>query len=214
MIVRANLSCRLYRLLLVAYPYQFRQEYGFQMEQLFRDRYRDEACRNRLAIISYWFTTLVDLVLSAAREHSDNWGKDRHLMNNLRRDATALLGIIVILAAAFALHRWIVISGRSGAGSSIFFLGFALDAFVTAGVIGNLIVFLLVKVTRWDSLRIALWTLLIVHATLLTIIAIIGPRIGGPFSIGPPLIGYVVSFAFWFGLHWVWRSMRPAVPSS
>ena len=184
------------------------------MEQLFRDRYRDEACRNRLAIISYWFTTLVDLVLSAAREHSDNWGKDRHLMNNLRRDATALLGIIVILAAAFALHRWIVISGRSGAGSSIFFLGFALDAFVTAGVIGNLIVFLLVKVTRWDSLRIALWTLLIVHATLLTIIAIIGPRIGGPFSIGPPLIGYVVSFAFWFGLHWVWRSMRPAVPSS
>jgi hypothetical protein len=183
------------------------------MVQVFQDRYRDEVSRNKLAILGYWFSTLGDLVSTAIKEHGENFGKDSRLMNNLRRDAIALLGIIVILVAALALHRWIVISGRSGAGSSFFFLGYVLDAMVTAGVIGNLIVFLLVKVTKWDSLRIALWTFVIVHATLLTIIAILGPRIG-PFSIGPPLIGYVVSFVFWFGLHWFWRSMRPEVANS
>lgn len=135
-------------------------------------------------------------------------------MNNLRRDVIALLGTIVIIGVALFLHRWMVSSGRSGGVSSILPVGFALDAFVTAGILGNLIVFLLVKVTKWDSLRIALWTLLIVHAALLTIIAIMGPRLGGPFSFGPVLIGYVVSFVVWFGLHWVWRSMRPEVTTS
>ena len=184
------------------------------MTQAFRDRYRDEASRrHKSAIISYWFAVLCDLAVTATKEHGQNFGKDGRLMNSLRRDVIALLGTIVILVAALALHRWIVISGRSGAASSIYYLGFVLDAMVTAGVLGNLIVFLLVKVTKRDSLRIALWTFVIVHATLLTIIAIIGPRIG-PFSIGPPLIGHVVSFAFWFGLHWAWRSMRPQVASS
>ena len=176
------------------------------MVLVFRDRYRDEVSRNRhLALVNYWFHTLLDLMVTATKEHGENFGKDRRLMNSPRRDAIALLGTIVILVAALALHRWIVISGRSGVVSSIFYLGYALDAMVTAGVVGNLIVFLLVKATKWDSLRIALWTFVIVHATLLTIIAILGPRIG-PFSIGPPMIGYVVSFAFWFGLHWAWRS--------
>ncbi|HEX6730753.1 MAG TPA: hypothetical protein VF074_12100 [Pyrinomonadaceae bacterium] len=180
--------------------------------QVFQDRYRDEVSRNKLALAGYWFSTLVDLVVTALKEHGESFGKDRRLMNNLRRDAIALVGTIVIIAVALFFHRWIVVSGSGGV-SPIFFFGFALDAIVTTGILGNLIVFLLVKATKWDSLRIALWTFLIVHATLLTIIAIIGPRIG-PFSIGPPLIGYLVSFVFWFGLHWAWRSMRPEVVSS
>ena len=52
----AHLSCRIYRLLLIAYPSDFRDEYGPLMAQLFRDRYRDEAKRKqKLAIVSYWF---------------------------------------------------------------------------------------------------------------------------------------------------------------
>jgi hypothetical protein len=192
----------------MAYPYEFRHEYGIQMVQVFRDRFRDEVSRNKLAIVSYWISTLVDLVFTAMKEHGENFGKDRRLMNNLRRDAIALLGIVGIIVATFAMHRWILNYGRS---SSILFIGYALDALVSTGIVGNLIVFLLVKVTKWDSLRIALWTLLIVHATLVIIIAIIGPRLGPPFSLGPVLIGYVVSFVFWFGLHWAWRSMRPEV---
>lgn len=207
-----NLSVQVYKLLLAAYPHEFRREYSSQMVQVFRDQYRDEVRRNKpFAIINYWWNTLVDLGFTALREHGANFGKDR-LMNNLRREVIALLGTIVVLVAALVLHRWIVISGRSGA-ASLFFLGYVLDAMVTAGIFGNLIVFLLVKVTKWDSLRIALWTFLIVHATLLIVIAIIGPRIG-QFSIGPPLIGYVVSFVFWLGLHWAWRATRPEAVTS
>jgi hypothetical protein len=75
---------------------------------------------------------------------------------------------------------------------------------VTTGVIGNLIIFLLVKTTKRDSFRIALWTFLVVHAALATLIAIIGPRIGGAFS-GPILLAYVLSLVFWVGIHWAWQ---------
>jgi hypothetical protein len=184
------------------------------MVQVFQDRYRDELSRNKLAILGYWFSTIVDLAVTAVEEHGEKFRKDRRLMTRLRRDAIALIGTIVIIGAALFMHRWIVINGRSGDLTSILPVGFALDAFVTAGVVSNLVIFLLVKVTKWDSLRIALWTFLIVHSTLLIVIAILGPRIGPQISFGPVLIGYVVSFVLWFGLHWAWRSMRPEVASS
>lgn len=207
----ANLSWRIYRLLLVAYPSEFRSKYGVQMVQVFRDCYRREASRNRyLTIVSYWFRTLVDLVITASKEHSENFGKDRYLMNNLRRDILALLGCTGIVVLAVVLLNY----GRSHQVPSILFLGYALDAIATTGIIGNLVVFLLVKLTKWDSLRIALWTLLIIHVVPVVGLAIAGSKIDPQFSFAPVLIGYVVSFAFWFGLHWAWRSMRPAVANS
>jgi hypothetical protein len=75
---------------------------------------------------------------------------------------------------------------------------------VTVGVIGNLIVFLLVKTTRLNPLRIALWTFLVVDAVLVVLLAITVGRSDPQFRLGSVLIGYVVSFLFWFGLHWMW----------
>ena len=69
----ADLSCRIYKLLLITYPSAFRREYGHQMQQVFRDCYRDEVRRNNnLAIAGYWIRTLLDLVLTAIKEHSEN----------------------------------------------------------------------------------------------------------------------------------------------
>ena len=209
--MRAHLSSRIYQMLLVAYPSEFRREYGCQMVQVFRDRYRDEARRNRhWAIAAYWFRTLSDLVVTATKEHSDKLGKDRQIMNNMRRDIIALVGTVVIIVAALALLSY----GRSHEVSSILAVGRVLDAIVTAGVLGNLIVFLLVKFTKWNSLRIALWTFLVVHAVLMITVAVIGPQVDPQFRFGPILIAYVVSFLFWFGLHWAWRSTRPEIASS
>ena len=206
-----NLSRRIYKLLLIAYPAEFRHEYGAEMAQVFRDRYHYEAQRNRhLAILAYWFRTVVDLVVTATKEHSENFGKDRYLMNNLRRDIVALLGCTGIVLAALVLLRY----GISHEVSSILVLGKVLDAVVTTGIIGNLIVFILVKVTKRNSLRIALWTFLIVHVVLVFVLSIIGSRVEPQFSLGSIIIAYVVSFLFWFGLHWAWRSMRPEVVSS
>jgi hypothetical protein len=63
----------------------------------------------------------------------------------------------------------------------------------------------LIKTTRHDSFRIALWSFLVVHAGLAVVIAIIGPRLEPQFRFGPILLAYVVSFLFWVGLHWAWQ---------
>ena len=194
-----DLSCRVYRLLLLAYPSAFRREYGHQMQQVFRDCYRDETRRNNVA--GYWIRTLLDLVLTAIKEHNDNLRKDHTIMTNLRRDIVSIVGCTAIIVTAFALLSY----GRAHEVSSILVFGRVLDAIVTTGIIGNLIVFLLVKITRWHSLRIALWTFVVVHVVPVIILAIIGPRIEAQFRLGPILVAYALSFFFWFGLHWAWH---------
>ena len=69
-----NLSCRIYRVLLAAYPSDFRREYGQSMLQVFRDSSRDAAMRSRkVATANFWFTILYDLVVSAAKQHLENF---------------------------------------------------------------------------------------------------------------------------------------------
>ena len=65
-----NISCKLYGLLLLAYPPEFRSEYGGQMLQVFRDCYRAEARSGWLP--GFWFRTLLDLVMTAAKERADS----------------------------------------------------------------------------------------------------------------------------------------------
>ncbi|MDQ3473759.1 MAG: hypothetical protein M3447_08480, partial [Acidobacteriota bacterium] len=82
--------------------------------------------------------------------------------------------------------------------------GYILDAVVTTGLIGNLIVFILAKTTRLNSLRTAFWTFLIVTAVPAILVTFIGSRVDPQFRLGSVLVGYVVSFLFWYGLHWMW----------
>ena len=121
-------------------------------------------------------------------------------MSTLRRDIVSLAGCTAIIVAAFALLSY----GRAHEVSSILVFGHALDAIVTTGIVGNLIVFLLVKLTRWHSLRIALWTFVVVHALPVIVMAVIGPRIDAQFRPGLIIVAYILSFLFWFGLHWAW----------
>ena len=112
----------------------------------------------------------------------------------------ALLGCIGIIVIALLLLSY----GRRNEISSILVFGYALDALVTAGVIGNLVVFVLLKTTKLNPLRTALWTFLIINGVLLIVAVLIGGRVDPQFRIGSVLVGYVVSFLFWFGLHWAW----------
>jgi hypothetical protein len=204
--MKITAACRVYKVLLIAYPSAFRREYGHQMQQVFRDCYRDEARRNQLA--GYWLRTLIDLVLTATREHSENLRKDRRIMST--RDIVSIVGCTAIIVIAFALLSY----GKAHEVSSILAFGRVLDAIVTTGIIGNLIIFLLVKTTRWNSLRIALRTFVVVHVVLLIVIAIIGPQVETQFRFGPIMLAYFLSFLFWFGLHWAWNlSNRQLVKS-
>lgn len=59
------MSDRIYRFLLHAYPADFREEYGAQLAQLFRDRQRDSGA------LSTWLLAIADLARTAPSEHLD-----------------------------------------------------------------------------------------------------------------------------------------------
>lgn len=204
-------SQRIFRLMLVAYPPEFRRQYGPQMVQVFGDCYRAERqAESRLGIGRLWVRTLIDLIRTAPSEHWDNLRKDNWIMNKLRKNGIAILATLGIIVAALFLLSY----GRKNEVSWILTLGYVLDALVTAGVVGNLIAFLLILTTRFNPLRIALWTLLIANGLLLLISVVIGSRVDPNFKLAPVLVGYVVSFVFWFGLHWMWAQRQSSLPAA
>ena len=125
-------------------------------------------------------------------------------MTNLQRNALALGSCLAIVVIAFLLLSY----GRSHEVPSILFFGRALDALVTAGILGNLIIFLL-KITKLNPVKTALWTTLAVNAILLILAVVIASRVDPSFKLGSVVAAYVVSCAFWFGLHWAWSKTNP-----
>ena len=195
----------IYSILLLAYPREFRREYGSQMVLLFLDCQRD--ARTAPARTRIWLRTLVDLVRTAPREHLEKIRKENNFMRNLRTDLFAMGGCILIILAAVLLLNY----GRSHQVSSILLFGFVLDAIAFTGLVGNLIVFLLIKLTSLRPLRVAFWTFLIVSLVPAIALTIIAVAVDPKFNASNVLIGYVVSFFFWYGLHWLWSNkLRPS----
>jgi len=63
--------CRLYSVLLYAYPAEFRREFGGAMRQLFRDRCRDVARnRRRLTVLRFAVHTVNDWLCTTVRERA------------------------------------------------------------------------------------------------------------------------------------------------
>jgi hypothetical protein len=204
-----TIQLRVYRLLLLAYPINFRREYGPQMAQLFRDCHRAErTTREFFGKVRLWCRTLLDLARTAPAEHLENLSKEHAIMRNLRSDAAALIGCLAIIVTAFFLLTYV----RRHEVSAILIFGYALEALVTTGVVGNLIVFLLVKITRIRPLRIAFWTFLIINAVPALLLAFVGRSLSPNFKAGATLLGYVVSFLFWLGVHYLWARWKTDKP--
>jgi hypothetical protein len=94
-----RVSERLYRVLLVVYPEEFRNEYGAQLEQTFGDLCREKVERGGFAgLARLWVRTLLDLASTAAvqRIHERRRMKDEEAEMNEHRSA----GIGLILLAA------------------------------------------------------------------------------------------------------------------
>ena len=174
------------------------------MRQTFRDCSYFEADRGTL--IGFWLRTLVDLVSTAAQERADNSGREGVFMNNTRRPALALLACVGIILVAFLLLDY----GKRHEVSSILAFGYFLDALVVGGVIGNFIVFLLIKTTKLNPVRVAFATFAIVHALLLLLIFIIARIDPAGINVNGTVLAHVASFLFWTALHWAWhrRGMR------
>ncbi|HET6669804.1 MAG TPA: hypothetical protein VFH15_06190, partial [Pyrinomonadaceae bacterium] len=144
--------------------------------------------------------TLLDLIRTAPVEHFDNLRKESSVMSNLRRDALAVLGCLaIIVIAIFTLEL-----GRDNQVFSLLMLGYILDAIIAAGIIGNLVVFLLAKVTKLSSPRTAFWTFLIISGLGVIMSLSVGMRADPQFNLAGVVVGYVVGFLFWYGLHRIW----------
>jgi hypothetical protein len=195
----SNFLLSFYSILLLAYPRQFRREYGPQMVLLLHDCQRD--ARDGPARLRLWLRAFVDLVRTVPGEHLQNM-REENTMTNHRNDLAAIGGCVLLIIGAILLLNY----GRSHQVSSILFFGHVLDAVAFTGIVGNLIVFLLAKLTSLQSLRIALWTFLIVTVVPALALAAIGGRLDPTFSFSKVVIGYTVSFFFWYGLHWLWAN--------
>jgi hypothetical protein len=102
-------SERVYRALLAAYPREFRDAYGQQMRQAFRDLCRQERWGGVMGLVRLWARTIVDLVSTAVVERIDEHKlarRDREVRMNERRLAWtgfALLSAPLFFVAASLL---------------------------------------------------------------------------------------------------------------
>lgn len=196
-------SKQLFRLLLLAYPREFRLAYGSEMTQVFGDCYRDNNSRGLLTMLEFWLRVVLDVIQTAPLERWETLRKVE-TMKNVKRDVIGLVACLAISVVALLLLGY----GRKNEVGSILMIGHALDAIVTAGIIGNLIIFVLMIATRLSTFRTALWSLLIVNGALLLLATLLGSRVDPAFSFPTIFVAYLASFVFWVAIHWIWSQIR------
>lgn len=91
-------SERIYRNLLRVLPFDFRSEYGGEMELTFHEQ-RNEAESGLKALLKMWWAVIVDLFKTAPREHFSVFSQDvRFAFRMIRKDFGPTLTAILILA--------------------------------------------------------------------------------------------------------------------
>jgi len=103
-------SDSLYRLLLAAYPRQFRQEYSQQMAQVFQECCHEAYRRRGVAgLARLWVRTLSDLVSSAIHEHT---GGQSMLLKRLFDIAVALAMLAALAPTMISIAILIKLGSR------------------------------------------------------------------------------------------------------
>jgi hypothetical protein len=97
-----RVSGRVYRVLLAVYPKEFRDAYGSQMEQTFRDLCREEQRRGgMLGLVRLWARVLLDLTSTAAAQRIDERKVSRHREVKVNERRLALAGLVLLSAPLF-----------------------------------------------------------------------------------------------------------------
>jgi hypothetical protein len=124
---------RIYRLLLRAYPPDFRAEYGEEMVQVFRDQCRESEVRS----LRFWANVIWDLARSAPALHVEN---TRHVEVTMKPAAilTLLFGALYMLNVGV---EWGAASTQAISGTHS--LSIALGAFASALLLGGAVAILL-----------------------------------------------------------------------
>jgi hypothetical protein len=200
-------SNRLYNLLLTAYPAEFRREYGAQMAQVFRDRCREEqgragGNRRRAGLWRVWMETILDLARTAPEEHLQYAGRGVRLMKALLKIAAAIVAYVVVF----------MLIGKFLAGSREhlpFVVGTLIDSLVAIGILFNFLVLVFFTTRMLTAVRAVITSGIITSVLVIAMVAAIAfshPADGRPN--GAVIMGLVVSFLVWFGVHWWWAQKK------
>jgi hypothetical protein len=101
-----DLSVRVYSTLLAAYPGRFREEYGSQMLQVFRDVCRHEYKQGGLlGVTALWLRTSLDLVRTTVEEHIER-GIEMDREKFVKWSGWALMAGAILFAAGLILGNF------------------------------------------------------------------------------------------------------------
>ncbi len=134
-----SISERVYRLLMRAYPKEFREMYGAQMEQAFLDLCREKARRGEVGLARFWVRVGLDLVSSAIVERRRAEGKETAMRDHKYRSVVgvALATIFILLLPLLTAPAW-TLADFVFAGALIFGAGLTFTYVLAAKKAGNI----------------------------------------------------------------------------
>lgn len=181
-----------YRLLLRAYPLAFREEYGLEMTQLFRDQ-----CRmGETGSIGFWMHVVWDVAQSAPALRMEAWRARG------REDTETLGGImklIAMLAALLGVFGALNAVAEAGAGMRQGFGGTYLLSVILGAVAGALLLVAAIAALRGTSAGRRTATGAAIASLVLFLVARV---MLGWMSIFAQLVGIVLPLVILAALHW------------
>jgi len=134
-----SISERVYRLLMRAYPKEFREMYGRQMEQAFLDLCREETRRDGVGLARFWVRVGLDLASSAIVERRRAEVKEIAMRDHKYRSVVgvALATAFILLLPLLAAPAW-TLGDFVFAGALIFGTGLTFTYVLAARKAGNI----------------------------------------------------------------------------
>jgi len=185
---------RIYRLLLRAYPPDFRAEYGREMMLLFRDQCRESDVRT----VGFWAAVIGDVARSAPALRAAAWRARVSESTRTMEVTMKLAAILTLLVGVFGILNAVIEWSAGGNGTTEHALALVLGVGASALLLAAGVVILRPTERGRQGARLALFA---------SLVLIVAARLLHPWmSIFAQLVGIGLPVAFLIALYWPRRT--------